>query len=226
MPLAVIAGIPVLVFTRSRRKTINFCTALWADMSCKLIGLKVDLSGEEHLFSTRPVVFILNHQSNADGFLVAKLIRRDIAYLGKSELSRQPIRSRLMQWGGLVMVDRNNSAKAGNAMQALIAAIRQEGLSAAIFPEGRRSHSTTLGEFKKGAFLIALRAGTPLVPIVIHNSILAQPKGDKFYTPATVKVDVLPPIDCSKWRVKTLDGHMAEVRGAYLQVLGQQDAVL
>jgi putative phosphoserine phosphatase/1-acylglycerol-3-phosphate O-acyltransferase len=223
MPLAGLAGIPALLLTWSRRKAINFSTALWADMSCALIGLKVDLSGAEHLISTRPAVFILNHQSNADGFLVAKLIRRDIAYLGKYELSRQPIRGRLMQLGGLILVDRSNSARAGNAMQALISAIRNEGRSAAVFPEGTRSHSTTLAQFKKGAFLMALRAGVPIVPIVIHNSIDVQAKGETLFSPATVKVEVLPPIDTSAWRVKTLDAHMAEVRGMYLRILGQQD---
>ncbi|MGI9294040.1 MAG: lysophospholipid acyltransferase family protein, partial [Pseudomonadales bacterium] len=169
----------------------------------------------------RPAVFILNHQSNADGFLVAKLIRRDIAYLGKKELSRQPIRGRLMQLGGLVLVDRKNTATANKATQALIDAIRNEGRSVAIFQEGTRSHSTTLRPFKKGAFLIALRAGVPIVPIVIHNSIDAQPKGETNYRPATVKVEVLPPLDTRTWKVKTLDNHIAEVRGLFLDVLGQ-----
>ncbi len=224
MPLAVLAGLPVLLLTCSRRKAINFCTALWADMSCKLIGLSVDITGEEHLTSPRPAVFILNHQSNADGFLVAKLIRRDIAIMGKTELSRQRIRGRLMQWGGLVLVDRQNAASAGSAMQAMVNAIRGDGRSAAIFPEGKRSHSTTLGQFNKGAFLTALRAGVPIIPIVIHNSIDAQPKGETDYHPALVKVDVLPPIDTREWRVKTLADHMAELRGRYLQILGQQKA--
>ena len=221
MPLAVIIGIPVLLFSGSRRKAINFCTGLWADMASALIGLKVDVSGGEYLRTPRPAVFILNHQSNADGFLVAKLIRRDIAYLGKAELSRQPIRSRLMQLGGLVLVDRKNTSAANRATQALIDAIRGDGRSVAIFPEGTRSHSTTLRPFKKGAFLIALRAGVPMVPIVLHNSIDAQAKGETAYRPATVRVEVLPPVDTSQWKVKTISQHMAEVRALFLEVLGQ-----
>ena len=223
MPLAALAAIPVLLITGSRRRAINFCTGLWADISSKLIGMKVIVSGEEHLESPRPAVFILNHQSNADGFLVAKLIRRDIAYMGKQELSQQRIRGTIMQWCGLILVDREDSGRAGNAMQALINAVRKDGLSAAVFPEGSRSHSTKLGSFKKGAFLIALRARAPIVPIVIHNSIDAQPKGEKHYRPATVRVEVLPPIDTGKWRIKALDAHMADVRALYLDVLGQSD---
>jgi putative phosphoserine phosphatase/1-acylglycerol-3-phosphate O-acyltransferase len=224
MPLVGLALIPVMLLTGSRRKAINFCTGLWADLTSCLIRMKVQVSGAEHLLSPRPAVFILNHQSNADGFLVAKLIRRDIAYLGKAELTKHPIRSRLMQFSGLILVDRNNPAAASNATRALINAVREDGRSAAIFPEGRRSHSTTLRQFKKGAFLIALRARVPIVPIVIHNSIDAQPRGESIYHPATVKVDVLPPVDTSTWKVGALDQHMADVRGMFLDVLGQQDA--
>jgi len=221
MPLSAIAAIPVLIFTGSRRKAINFCTGLWADMTSALIGMKVQISGAEHLQRPRPAVFILNHQSNADGFLVAKLIRRDIAFLGKVELKRQRIRSRFMQMGGLILVDRSDPRAASNSMQALINAIRKDGRSAAIFPEGRRSHSTTLNQFKKGAFLIALRAKVPIIPIVIHNSIDAQPRGEKIFHPATVRVDVLPPVDTSKWKVRTLDRHVAELVEQFRNVLGQ-----
>jgi putative phosphoserine phosphatase/1-acylglycerol-3-phosphate O-acyltransferase len=204
----------------------NFSTALWADTTCALIGLQVQVTGEEHLSSPRPAMFLLNHQSNADGFLLGKLVRRDFTYLSKKELARQwPIRSWLMRQGGQILVDREDAAGAGKAMRVMIAAMRNEGLSAAIFPEGQRSQSTTLLPFKKGAFLAARRARVPIVPIVIHNSIDAQPKGDSFYRPATIRVDVLPPIDTSAWEVKALDRHMAEVRAMFLAVLNQQDGL-
>ncbi len=221
MPVAGIAAIVVLLLTWSRRKATNFCIGFWADVVSVIIGMKVQISGQENLRHPRPAVFVLNHQSNADGFLVAKLIRRDIAFLGKAEISKQPIRSRFMQFGGLILVDRSDPAAASNSMRALIEAIRKDGRSAAIFPEGRRSHSTTLGQFKKGAFLIALRARVPIVPIVIHNSIDAQPKGEKQFRPATIRVDVLPAIDTSSWKVRTLDQHMADVRDLFLEALGQ-----
>jgi putative phosphoserine phosphatase/1-acylglycerol-3-phosphate O-acyltransferase len=220
MPLAGLVGLLVGLLTLSRRRAINISTALWADMSCALIGLKVELSGAEHLAQPRPAVFILNHQSNADGFLVAKLIRRDIAFLGKAELARQPIRGRLMQWGGLILVDRSDSSAASRATQALASAIREDRKSAAIFPEGTRSHSRMPAAFQNGAFLIALRARVPIVPIVIHNSIDAQARGDTAFTPTTVKITVLPPLESSQWKVRNLDQHVTEVRAMYLETLG------
>jgi putative phosphoserine phosphatase/1-acylglycerol-3-phosphate O-acyltransferase len=221
LPLAAIASLPVLLFTWSMRRTVNCCIGLWADLNCALIGMKVSVNGNEHLISPRPAVFILNHQSNADGFLVAKLIRRDIAILGKKEIAQDSITGRLLRWGGLITVDRENTADAANTMRALTNAIRQEKRSAAIFPEGTRSQATTPGQFQRGAFLIALRAGVPIIPIVIHNSIDVQQRGEEIYRPATVRVDVLAPIDTSTWRIKTLDAHIAEVREMYLRTIGQ-----
>jgi putative phosphoserine phosphatase/1-acylglycerol-3-phosphate O-acyltransferase len=218
-----IAALPLWLFTGSSRRAVNFATGLWADMTSALIGLKVELTGEEFLESPRPAMFMLNHQSNADGFLVAKLIRRDIAYLGKRELSKQRIRGRIMQFGGVVLVDRQNSAAASQAMQPLISAIRKDGRSVAIFPEGTRSHSTTLRQFKKGSFLIAMRARVPIIPIVIHNSIDAQPRGETVFRPATVKIEVLSPIDTSNWKVKAISDHVAAVRQQFLEVLGQEE---
>ena len=66
-----------------------------------------------------------------------------------------------------------------------------------------------------------MQAGVPIVPIVIHNSLDVQPKGDFLYHPGTVQVEVLPPIDTSKWSVETIDEHVADVRQIYLEALGQ-----
>jgi putative phosphoserine phosphatase/1-acylglycerol-3-phosphate O-acyltransferase len=223
LPLAAVASIPVLLFSFSGRKTANFLTGFWADLNCALIGLKVSLTGEEYLASPRPAVFVLNHQSNADGFLVAKLIRRDIAILGKREIPRNFITGPLMRWGGLVTVDRQDAADASSTMRALTDAIRKDGRSTAIFPEGTRSQSIALGEFKKGAFLIALRARVPIIPIEIHNSFDAQPRGETRYRPATVRVEVLAPIDTGSWKIKDLDSHVAAIHDIFLQVLGQSE---
>jgi len=79
-----------------------------------------------------------------------------------------------------------------------------------------------LAPFKKGAFHLAMQAGVPIVPIVIHNSGDVQPKGDLLFHPGTVHVDVLPPVDTSNWSVNTIDKHVAEVQQMYLDALDQR----
>jgi len=82
--------------------------------------------------------------------------------------------------------------------------------------------SPRLAPFKKGAFHLAIQAGVPVVPIVIHNSGDVAPKGDFVFRPATVEVDVLPPVDTSGWTADTVEAHVAEVRGLFQQTLGQE----
>ena len=106
-------------------------------------------------------------------------------------------------------------------MSTLVDTMRIEGKSVCMSPEGTRSVTPKLAPFKKGAFHLAMQAGVPVVPIVIQNSGDIMPKGDPFYRPATVEVEVLPPVDTSGWSVATIDEHVATVRDMFLQALGQ-----
>ncbi len=123
-----------------------------------------------------------------------------------------------------MLIDRKNTASAIEAMQPLVDAMRVEGKSVCLSPEGTRAVSPKLAAFKKGAFHLAMQAGVPIVPIVIHNSGDVQPKGDILYHPGTVQVEVLPPVDTSDWSAETIDKHVADVRAMYLKALGQDGA--
>jgi len=108
-------------------------------------------------------------------------------------------------------------------MEPLVDAIRHEGKSICISPEGTRTLTPKLAPFKKGAFHLAMQAGVPIVPIVIHNATDVAPKNEFVMRPATVRVTVLPPVDTSKWSVKTLNGHVRDVRNMFLRTLGQPE---
>ncbi len=218
------AGLPIWALTGSRRSAQNFSFSLFADMASALIGLNLDVDGEEYLWSDRPCVFIFNHQSKADVIIAARLLRRDIAGVGKKEIKKMPVIGQVMEFGGVVLIDRANAASAIEAMQPLVDAMRDEGKCVALAPEGTRTVSPKLAPFKKGAFHLAMQAGVPMVPIVIHNALDVAPKGDFIFRAATVKVDVLPPVDTSDWSVQTLNDHVAEVREMFLDVLGQSES--
>ena len=216
-----LAGLPILALTGSRRDALNFSVSVFADTASALIGLNLKVKGEQHLWSHRPAVFIFNHQSNVDMVIIARLLRRDITGVGKREIRDMPVIGRVMEAAGVVLIDRRNSASAIEAMKPLVDAMRVEGKSVCLSPEGTRASTIRLADFKKGAFHLAMQAGVPIVPIVIQNSGDVQPKGDMLYHPGTVEVEVLPPIDTSKWSADTIDKHVADVRAMYLQVLEQ-----
>jgi putative phosphoserine phosphatase/1-acylglycerol-3-phosphate O-acyltransferase len=216
-----LAGIPIWLLTGSRREALNFSVSVFADSASALLRLNLKVTGEQHLWSNRPAVFIFNHQSNVDLVIMARLLRRDITGVGKREIRDIPVIGRVLEAAGVVLIDRKNTASAIASMSPLVDAMRLEGKSVALSPEGTRSITDKLAPFKKGAFHLAMQAGVPIVPVVIHNSGDVQPKGDFLYHPGTVQVDVLAPIDTSGWSVETIDDHVAEVRQLYLDALGQ-----
>ena len=132
-----------------------------------------------------------------------------------------PLLGAIFEQAGSVFIDRKNSASAIKAMQPVVDALAVEGRSVMIAPEGTRSNSPKLLPFKKGPFHIAMQAGVPIIPIVIHNAMDAQPKGDMYYYPATVDIDVLEPVDTSTWTSKNLDENIKQVRNSFLEALGQ-----
>ena len=225
MPVSLVgsfaAGLPIWALTGSRREALNFSVSLFADTASAIIGLNLKIKGEHHLWSHRPAVFIFNHQSNVDLVIVARLLRRDITGVGKREIRDLPIVGRILEAAGVVLIDRRDTAAAIEAMTPLVDAMRVEGKSVCMSPEGTRAITPKLAAFKKGAFHLAIQAGAPIVPIVIHNSGDVQPKGDMLYHPGTVEIEVLPPVDTSHWSRSTIEAHVAEVRNMYLEALDQ-----
>ncbi|MEM1155881.1 MAG: HAD-IB family hydrolase, partial [Pseudomonadota bacterium] len=211
-----IAGLPIYGLTGSLRDSRNFSISLFADTASALIGMNLNVTGEENLWSHRPAVFIFNHQSKVDVMIIAKLLRRDIAGIGKQEIKTEtPILGKVLEWGGTIFIDRANAKNAIEAMAPLVDAMQKEGKSVVLAPEGTRTVSPKLAPFKKGAFHLAMQAGVPLIPIVIRNAGDVAPKGDFVFRPATVDVDVLPPVHTDGWSIRQINQHVRDVRNMF-----------
>ncbi|MDH5273407.1 MAG: HAD-IB family hydrolase [Gammaproteobacteria bacterium] len=220
---AFLAGLPLWALTGSTREAANFSLAAFGDYGSALVGLDLRVRGERNLWRARPCIFLFNHQSRADVLVLAKLVRRDFTGVAKREMRDVPVVGKLLEWAGVVFVDRANARDAIQAMQPLVDAIRRDGRSVCIAPEGTRSLTAELGPFKKGAFHLAVQAGVPIVPVVIHNSADVQPRNEFAMRPATVRVEVLPPVDTSHWRAASIEAHVREVRNLFLRCLGQPE---
>ena len=218
-----IASLPIWALTGSQREAMNFSTGLFGDIATALTGCELQVTGEENLWTSRPCIFVFNHQSKADVMILAKLIRRDMGGVAKKEVRDTPVIGKLMELAGTVFIDRANAGSAIKAMAPLIDAVKIDGKSIVIAPEGTRTLSPKLGPFKKGAFHMAIQAGVPMVPIVIHNAGDVAPKNEFLMRPAKVRIDVLPAVDTSKWSIRTMNQHVAEVRGMFLEALGQAE---
>jgi putative phosphoserine phosphatase/1-acylglycerol-3-phosphate O-acyltransferase len=219
LPVTGLVGAAVGLINRSRRDAANVATALGAELALGLAGVHVKvLSGEEHLWSHRPAVFVFNHQSSLDMFVLGHLIKQDLGGVAKKELARDPLFGPMGLLVPIAYIDRANSSSAREALKPVVDMLRQ-GISFAIAPEGTRSATPRLRPFKKGAFHIAMQAGVPIVPIVIRNAGDLMWRGSFFPRPGTIEVVVLPPISTERWTPDEVGERAEQLERVYRETL-------
>ena len=211
------AGLAMLARTRDRRRAINRAIELWGDLGSRAAGVTLDVAGRERL-ALRPAVFVFNHQSGADPFLMCALLRRDFVGIAKAEIRKNPVLGPAFAFADTVFVDRGDRAQSVAALAPAIATLRR-GLAILIAPEGTRSSSYEVGPFKKGGFWIAMAARVPIVPIVVHNARDVLPRDGWLMRAATVRVSVLAPIETRSWTPADLDARVADVRERFVAAL-------
>jgi putative phosphoserine phosphatase/1-acylglycerol-3-phosphate O-acyltransferase len=186
-------GVGIGLLNRSRRKAVNVVTTVAPEVALGLAGVDLRVTGEEHLWSDRPAVFVFNHQSSFDVIVISRLLQRDFTAVAKAELAHDPRFAPLAALAGVVYVDRGNRSQSRAALAPVVEKLRS-GISLAMAPEGTRSATPTPGPFKKGAFHIAVQAEVPVVPVVIRNAGDIMWRASLVARPGTVDVTVLPPV--------------------------------
>jgi 1-acyl-sn-glycerol-3-phosphate acyltransferase len=126
-----------------------------------------------------PVVFVSNHVSFVDIWVLAGLLPGTVRFLAKRELLNVPIFGWAMRSAGHIPIDRKNRQAAVDACGEAGMKIRQ-GTSAIVFGEGTRSRTGQLLPLKKGAFVLAIQAGVPVVPVYLEGTFQVLPKGTVF----------------------------------------------
>lgn len=210
------------VLRLSRHHAINLAGSLGSELALGIAGVDVEVEGAEHLWSTRPAVFVFNHQSALDPIVAMTMLRHDFTGVAKAEARSMPVFGQLFMLADVAFVERGNTRQAREALEPAVEKVRR-GMSLLMAPEGTRSATPRPGRFKKGAFHIAMQAGVPMVPIVLENAGELMWRHDVTVRPGTVRVTVLPPIDTAAWTVDTLDDHVAQVRGLFLETLGLRE---
>ncbi|MDN5749626.1 MAG: HAD-IB family hydrolase, partial [Pseudonocardia sp.] len=208
----------------TRRDAVDLALGLAGDLGTALAGVTLDVRGGEHLVAPRPAVFLFNHQSQLDVLVLAKLLRGGFTAVAKKEAASIPGFGAAFRLAEVAFVDRGDTTAAKAALAPAVERLRG-GLSLVIAPEGTRSVTPALGPFKKGAFHVAMQAGVPIVPIVIHNAGELMWRSAATIREGTVRVTVLPPVPTDGWSAEELDEHIARVRDGYLTTLEQGDRV-
>jgi 1-acyl-sn-glycerol-3-phosphate acyltransferase len=180
-------------FDRRRLGSLYFMR-LWARTLMRLNPMwDVQISGLENVDPKATYVIAANHQSHGD-ILVLGFLDHPYVYMAKAELFRIPIMGWGMAMAGCIPIRRGEKDSAREAMAGAAQKLR-EGVSLLIFPEGTRSRDGNMGPFKDGAFRLAIQTGRPVLPVAIHGSRTALPKGSWLFTERSrVRVEVLPAV--------------------------------
>lgn len=169
----------------------------WARGLIRLTGLPVRVVGRENVEAQVPVVYVCNHTSFADIWVLLATLPGSVRFVAKRELLSVPFFGRAVRASGQIPINRRNLRDAFAAYDDAAVAIRG-GMSAIVFVEGTRSRDGALADFKKGPFVLAIRAGAPVVPVHIARGRAALPPGGWRVRRVPVTVSIgrpLPTID-------------------------------
>ncbi|MCX7982922.1 MAG: 1-acyl-sn-glycerol-3-phosphate acyltransferase [Syntrophales bacterium] len=191
--------------------SIHKLARLWARLILFLSGVKVEVKGVENVLTDQPQIFMSNHQSGFDIFIVLAHVPGQFRWIAKKELFRIPVFSQAMRKAGYIEIDRQHHDKAMESLKIAAQKIR-EGKSVMSFPEGTRSQDGRIKAFKQGMFHLALQAGVPIVPITIIGASDIMPKRKIRINPGKITMIIDKPIDVSPYSSETRHELIARVR--------------
>lgn len=171
---------------------------VWGRMLCWLFLMPVKVEGCAHLQKGQSYVFVSNHQSAFDIFMIYGYLNRNFKWMMKASIRKIPFVGKACESARHIFIERGapHIIKAGyeQAQRTL-----RSGTSLVVFPEGHRSITGKIGTFKRGAFQLAEEINLPLVPLTINGAFDALPPTRPFgfvrhqRLTLTIHPPILPP---------------------------------
>jgi 1-acyl-sn-glycerol-3-phosphate acyltransferase len=201
-PLARLRGSPALLYALGR---------FGVRVALRLAGTRVVVEGRERLQDLHNTILMPNHASHLDAPVLFDALGIDFKAVAKKEVFGFPVFGHVLRFAGFIEVDRSDPTQARRALGRAAAMLRA-GSCFLLFPEGTRSKTGELGELKKGGFMLAIDAGSRIVPIALSGTRDLMPRGGFRVRPGRVTVRVLDPVDAGRYSYADRDRVMAAVR--------------
>ncbi|MCC6620376.1 MAG: 1-acyl-sn-glycerol-3-phosphate acyltransferase [Deltaproteobacteria bacterium] len=221
-----IAGIAALAGDRAGRIWWP-ASRLWARGFLQSAGVTdFIVKGDEVMYDGAPYVLMANHQSHLDPPALIRSSERPIGFLTKKELERIPVFGWAVRATGHVFIDRKNRDKSFASIDRAAAQVA-EGRCILVFPEGTRSTTEDLLPFKKGGFVLAIKAGVPIIPVGVAGTRRILPAQSPVVVGrGPVSIVYGQPIPTAGATIDDKDGIMDEVRRAILVLRAEAEALI
>ncbi|MEK6623610.1 MAG: 1-acylglycerol-3-phosphate O-acyltransferase, partial [Bdellovibrionota bacterium] len=167
--VALLFALVIALFRPFSHKNSYLFAHMIGPLGLKILGVEYEVLGRQYLEEKKPCVFIGNHQTNFDIFVVCSFIPPRTISLGKRELFWIPLFGLFFWLGGNILVNRGNRSKSMQSIEKVKRHLSEGKLSIVIMPEGTRSLGRGLLPFKKGAFHTAAYTGVPIVPFCVSS---------------------------------------------------------
>jgi 1-acyl-sn-glycerol-3-phosphate acyltransferase len=180
------------------------CSRWWARTLLLVSFVRVTVRGAENFDPARPCVFAANHQSYMDIPVLFGYLPAPFRIMAKSSLFHIPFLGWHLRRSGHMPIARDNPRRAARSVLEAARHVR-EGTPVFVFPEGGRSLDGAIGEFKAGTFLLAIKAGVPVIPITLNGTRNVLLLGSFHIRPGKVEMIIHPPVSTAG-----MDSHSAD----------------
>jgi 1-acyl-sn-glycerol-3-phosphate acyltransferase len=191
----------------------------WAKFLLLASGVHVEVEGLEHIDPHASYIFMANHTSYMDTPVVLANISVQFRFLAKLGLFQIPLLGTHLSRAGHIPVPRDDPRAAVKTLQLAAVTIQKKKTSLLIFPEGGRSQDGALASFKEGGAYIAIRAGVPIVPLVLLGGSHVLPYGGGIVKSGKIAMHVLQPIETTGLSLKDRAALTSRVRAVLLEQL-------
>jgi 1-acyl-sn-glycerol-3-phosphate acyltransferase len=208
-----------------RRVVLHRFTCFWASLYTWLNpAWPLTVEGRSRIRRDETYVMVANHLSFLDILALFRLFEH-FKWVSKIENFRVPFIGWNMSLNRYIKLRRGDRESVVQMMQACLETLAQ-GSSIMMFPEGTRSPSGELRTFKPGAFELALRAGRPILPIVIEGTAAALPKrGFVLRGRHPIRIRVLDPLPFESFADASVEELTRRVHRLYVEALGAKTLI-
>ncbi len=206
------------------RQACDKLILFWSKTILFLSGVKVRVNGLKNLEKANSVIFVSNHLSHFDIPILYSIIPNSFRMAAKAELFKIPLFGHALKAFGFFPIQRENPNNSKNTFELMEEQFRL-GESVWLAPEGTRQSKAEIGEFKMGAFYLAIRTCHNIVPIVIFGSQNVLKKNSFFISwnkwSENVRIEIGTPVAIEKWSMETRHELREYVRNQMVETFGR-----